>query len=252
MPLIDNLLILYKVDKQVRGLRGRVESAKIYLNHQTKQLGDIEIEKAEIDQQRKQRQVTISNIETEIGSIDNRIEHLREELSQAINDKQYSALLAEVNTLKERRKAFEDEELVEMSGVEELDTTTEEINQRIQERQNVLKVAEKELETRQSEISEQLTELEGERTSAAAVIPEEVLSDFDEIADDYDGEAMAAVEVIDRKRNEFSCTSCSLTLPLDAITTMLGNKETVVKCVSCDRILYLEAKTRDEMAPSEK
>jgi len=252
MPLIDNLLILYKVDRQVRGLRGRVDSAQIYLNLQHKQLEEIELEKVENDQQRKQRQVAIANIETEVGTIDARIEHLRDELKQAVNDKQYSALLAEVNTLKERHKAFEDEELIEMSAVEDLETTAAGINQRCEERQNILNVAAKELDTRQSEIAEQLAELENERTSAAAVIPEEVLSDFDEIADDYDGEAMAAVEIIDRKRKEFSCTSCSLSLPLDAITTMLGNKETVVKCGSCDRILYLEAETREEMTPSEK
>ena len=139
-----------------------------------------------------------------------------------------------------------------MSAVEDLETTAAGINKRCEERQNILNVAAKELDTRQSEIAEQLAELETERNSAAAVIPEEILSDFDEIADDYDGEAMAAVELIDRKRKEFSCTSCSLSLPLDAITTMLGNKETVVKCGSCDRILYLEVETREEMTPNEK
>ena len=115
-----------------------------------------------------------------------------------------------------------------------------------------MKVAAKELEVRQSEIAEQLAELETERASAAAVIPEEILNEFDALADDYEGEAMAAIEIIDLKRREYSCTSCSLRLPLDAITSMLGSKESVVKCVSCDRILYLETDSREAIAPSEK
>ena len=115
----------------------------------------------------------------------------------------------------------------------------------------MLAVAKKELVTRETEIADQLAELEGERNTAAAVIPEEVLADFDELADDFDGEAMAAIEIIDIKRREYSCTSCSLRLPLDSITTLLGSKETVVKCVSCDRILYLEAESREAITPAD-
>jgi predicted nucleic acid-binding Zn-ribbon protein len=252
MPLIDNLLTLYKVDRQVRSLRSRVESAQIYLNVQNKQMDTIGVEQSENTLQHKQRKANVANIETEIGSIDTRIEHLREELNQAVNDKQYSALLAEMNTIKEHRKAFEDEELIEMTAIEELDLSAKDITQRKEEREKVMQVAAKELDVRQSEIAEQLAELETERDSAAAVIPEEVLNEFDSLADDYEGEAMAAIEIIDLKRREYSCTSCSLRLPLDAITSMLGNKDSVVKCVSCDRILYLEAESREAIAPADK
>ena len=66
-----------------------------------------------------------------------------------------------------------------------------------------------------------------------------------------EGEAMAAIEIIDLKRKEYSCTSCSLHLPLESITTMLGNTDPVVKCVSCDRILYLEAASREAITPAD-
>ena len=250
MPLIDNLLTLYNVDRQVRGLRGRVESAQIYLDLQTKQLREIELERSENDQQRRQRKSNIANIETETASIDARIDELRKDLNKAVNDKQYSALLAEVNTIKERRKAFEDEELIEMTAAEELDQTAVELNERAEERNKVLQVATKELETRKAEISEQLAELEHERQTAAAVIPSDTLEIYDEIADDYEGAAKAPIEIIDHKRKEYSCTSCSLRLPLESVTTLLGSDESLVRCGSCDRILYLEAETRDVITPA--
>jgi len=215
-------------------------------------MDSIGVEQTENDLQRKQRRANIANIETEIGSIDSRIEHLRDELNKAVNDKQYSALLAEMNTIKEHRKAFEDEELIEMTAAEELDLSATDITQRQEERKKVMKVAKKELGVRKSEIAEQLAELETERATAAAIIPDSVLDEFDSLADDYDGEAMAAIEIIDLKRREYSCTSCSLRLPLDSITSMLGNKEGIVKCVSCDRILYLEAESREAIAPADK
>jgi len=251
MPLIDNLLTLYKVDRQVRSLRSRVESAQIYLNVQNKQMAEISVEQAENELKCKQHKVNISNIETEIGAIDTRIEHLREELNQAVNDKQYSALLAEMNTLKDHRKAFEDEELVGLSIVEGIETTQADIEKRSTERKKVKQVAAKELKVRESEIAEQLAELETERDAAASVIPEAILDEFDSLADDYEGEAMAAIEIIDLKRREYSCTSCSLRLPLESITTMLGNNESLVTCVSCDRILFLEAESREAIAPAD-
>ena len=252
MPLIENLLTLYKVDKQVRSLRSRVESAEIYLKVQKKQMDEIAVERSENDQQQMQRKSNIANTETETGSIDTRIDHLRDELKQAVNDKQYSALLAEVNTLKEQRRAFENDLLEEMTSLEDLENVTSEIRQREQEREKVLQVATKELKVRESEIAEQLAELEVERDAAATIIPEEILDDFDDIADDYDGESMAAIEIIDQKRREYSCTSCSLHLPLETVITLMGNKETVVKCGQCDRILYLEAASREALTPSEK
>jgi len=154
--------------------------------------------------------------------------------------------------LKERRRAFDDELLTEMTALEELETVASEINQRLAEREKLLKVATKELQTRESEIAEQLVELEKEREIAAAVIPDDVLSDFDEIADDYDGESMAAIEIIDKKRREYSCTSCSLHLPLETVSVLMGNKDTVVKCGQCDRILYLEEASREALSPTEK
>tara|TARA_X000000368_G_scaffold339850_1_gene277989 strand:+ start:1168 stop:1812 length:645 start_codon:yes stop_codon:yes gene_type:complete len=211
----------------------------------------IAVELAECEQHLKQRKSNISVIETETGSIDVRVEHLREELNKAINDKQYSALLAEMNTLKEQRKAFENEELIEMTACDELNANCEDINSRIEERKKVMQVAECDLKTREEEISEQLAELEGERKVAASVIPEAILVDFDELAEDYDGETMAAIEIIDKKRREYSCTSCSLHLPLESVTTLMGNKDSIVICGSCDRILYLEDASREALAPSE-
>jgi len=251
MPLIDNLLTLYKVDRQVRSLQSRVESAQLYLKVQTKLMTTIAVELSENELRLKQHKSNIAVAETETGSIDARVERLREDLNKAVNDKEYKALLAEVNTLKDQRKAFEDEMLIEMASVETLDTTLVEITAKIDERKKITKVAEKELDVRQDEIAEQLAELEKERATAASVIPADILEDFDEIADDYEGESMASIEIIDKKRKEYSCNSCSLHLPLESIVQLMANDDTIVKCGQCDRILFLGQASKEALAPSE-
>jgi predicted nucleic acid-binding Zn-ribbon protein len=251
MPLIDNLLTLYKVDRQVRSLQSRVESAQLYLKVQTKLMTTISVQLSENELRLKHHKSNIAVAETETGSIDARVERLREDLNKAVNDKEYKALLAEVNTLKDQRKAFEDEMLIEMASVETLDTTLVEITAKIDERKKITKVAEKELHVRQDEIAEQLAELEKERATAASVIPADILEDFDEIADDYEGESMASIEIIDKKRKEYSCNSCSLHLPLESIVQLMANDDTIVKCGQCDRILFLEQASKEALAPSE-
>ena len=79
-----------------------------------------------------------------------------------------------------------------------------------------------------------------------------MLADFNEIADDYEGETMAPIEIIDKKRREYSCTSCSLHLPIETVSVLMGNRDTVVQCGQCDRILFLEESSREVLAPAEK
>ncbi|MDP6987065.1 MAG: hypothetical protein QGG74_03365 [Phycisphaerales bacterium] len=249
MPLIDDLLALYHLDRQVRGLRGRVESAEIYLRSQQRQLDEVETRLAENVQRQKQHQAHIATLETETGSLDDRIDHLRKDLAKAETDKQYSALLAEINTHKDQRSAFENEELSEMSAVETLDATAKEIREMTSERTKLRDAAATELQERTEEIAEQLAELESERAIAADKVPGEALATFDEIADDYDGEAMAPIEVMDQKRREYACGCCSLMLPLDLVTSLLGNSETLSRCTACDRILFIGTETREAVSP---
>ena len=84
--------------------------------------------------------------------------------------------------------------------------------------------------------------------SSAANIPGVELKVFNDLAEAYDGEAMAKVEEIDRRRREYSCGSCNLALPFEAVAALLGRSDTLVRCTACDRILYLNEETRGALA----
>ncbi len=248
MSLYANLISLFQVDSQVRGLRSRLESAQRYLDAQDRLLTELREQREEHESRRRQLQATTGNLEVEVAALSERIDKLRGELDAATTNKQYAAVLTEVNTTKLARSELEDRAYEEMEKVEEIDRQLEKLKGDAAEREKVRTVAEHQLRQRHDEIGARLVELEGERTIAAANVPGGELRIFNELAEAYDGEAMAKIEEIDRRRREYTCGSCNIQLAFEAIASLLGHADTLVRCTACDRILYLAEETRGALA----
>ncbi|MBG83081.1 MAG: hypothetical protein CMJ40_00880 [Phycisphaerae bacterium] len=246
MSLIEDLLELNLVERQLRGLQSRVGSAETFFNAQNRQMNELLQRKEELQTRRKQRQVAVSGFETDTKAMDERLEKLRNELNTAETTKQYSAFLEEMNTLKQTRGETDELALAEMSEIESIDEDMGTLEEAITERQTVLTRAATELEERKAEIAERVTELQRERDVKAAIIPESPLSTFTQCADDFDGDAMAHIEEIDKKRREYCCSSCNVNLPFNIVVQLLGNIESLTQCENCLRILYVTPELKAE------
>lgn len=244
MSLTERLLTLYRVDSQVRGLRSRLDSARRYLDAQQKRVDELEQQKGELEARKRQTQAKIANFESETSTIDERISKLRDELNAASTNKQYSALLNEVNQLKAKRSETESRALEQMEAVDELDAELDRVAGELREREAIRDRAKGELEERRADVGDRLAELEGERDAAAAEIPKDELEEFNELAETYDGEAMAQVQEIDRRRREYACGACNIHLPIEVVSNLLGGGDQIVRCPACRRILHLHEETR--------
>ena len=80
MTLIDDLLELNLVERQLRGLQSRVGSAETFFNAQNRQMNELLQRQEELQTRRKQRQVAVNGFETDTKAMDERLEKLREEL----------------------------------------------------------------------------------------------------------------------------------------------------------------------------
>ena len=244
MSLSIDLQKLYRVDAQVRGLRSRLDSAQRYLTGQERQLEALSQQTVELKARSRQIQATIANLEVETQVVDERIEKLRNELNGASTNKQYTAVLTELNTVKESRSDFDDRELEQMDVLDDVKEQLTAIEAQRVEREKVREVAEAQLAQRNQDVGTRLAELEEERRLAAAPIPSADLAIFDEMADAFDGESMAAIEEIDRRRREYSCGACNMMMPFESVATLLSTTDTLVRCTACKRILFLEEETR--------
>lgn len=248
MTQMDSLLHLNQVESQVRGLRSRLDSAQRYLDTQTQLLADLNQTLQELETRKLHIRATIANSETETATIDERIEKLRDELNNAVTNKQYSAVLTELNTVKVKRGEIEDEILKEMESVESLDAEIESIEQQVVEREKVHEQATRQLAERQDEVGDRLTELETERDEAASAVPEKALSIFEELADIYEGESVGEVLEINRRHREYVCSICNIQLPFELVSLLMSGQDTLVRCSSCTRILFLQEDLKGELS----
>jgi predicted nucleic acid-binding Zn-ribbon protein len=244
MSLTENLVNLFQIEAQVRGLRGRLDSAERYLTVQTRRVEDLEVQRRELEARHLQLQAKIGNLEGETAALDERLEKLRDELNAATTNKQYSAVLTELNTAKDARSELEDQALAEMELVEENAQQRETLATEIAEREKVKALAEEQLQQRHDEVGQRLAELEAEREAAASAVPGAELRVFNELADAYDGEAMSAIEEIDRRRREYACGTCRMHIPFQTVSALLSSNDTLVQCTACGRIMFLQEEIR--------
>jgi len=252
MSVTEKLLRLYKVDRQLRSLRNRINQAKRYLQAQDRQLSEIAQKRDAMESQVRQLEASIGNDENEAASIEERIASLRERLNTSTTSKEYSATLAEVNTLKADKALVEERTLEMMTRVDELRASLAELDAQTEERQKIRGVAEADVAKREAEAADRLQELEAERAVAAEDVPVDALAAFDELAEQRDeDDVMAAVEEHSRRHLEYTCGSCQTILPIELINRLCSHGD-LTMCVNCGAILYAEADIKDIVSPAKR
>ncbi|MDX1564709.1 MAG: C4-type zinc ribbon domain-containing protein [Phycisphaeraceae bacterium] len=246
MTLHDALHALFVLDQQVRGLQSRLDSAAHHVRSQEIKIKQLNDQLNELKDQLKQTRASEANLESEAVGIEERINKLREQMNNAQTNKEYSAFLVEVNTLKVDKAKKEEEALELMSEIEALEAKVQEAENRLNEQKKIKSVADQELANRTSEVGQQLEELKRKRESAASEVPDKPLALFNKMADDTEGEAMAPVVREDPRRLEFTCGGCYMSIPAETINRLFS-QEDVVQCTSCRRILFLEKELRQSM-----
>lgn len=248
MSLQKQVHDFYLLNSQLRGLGRRLATATRRRDAQQRQLDQLQTQRDELAAQLRHSQASATAAEKQVEEVDRKIEAHREQMNTVTNNKQYSALLVEVNTLKIEKGRLEEAALAEMNGVEEATAKLAELDAEIAERQKVLQSAEQEVEAARAEAGDRLDRVQAERDDAAAALPPEVLQNFERLDEAYDGEALAEVEEQDRRRMEYTCGGCFMSLPVEVVNKLMTRPDTVTTCTNCNRILYVDEALKDALA----
>jgi predicted nucleic acid-binding Zn-ribbon protein len=161
-----------------------------------------------------------------------KVEKLKTRSSEIKNNKEYQALLKEIEAAEQENKAIEDDILGLMEKIDAAAGHITASEQRAKEEAAGIQVEQKQQEAALVKLEKELKEIEEERQKAIVRIPKPVLSQYQRLLGTKAGIAIAEA------RGE-SCSGCYMSIPPQVYVNVKKN-ESIITCPNCGRILYFK------------
>jgi len=237
-PVLNGLTKLQSVENRLRAVKAKLARCRrnviIQENHVRTLANALEAKKEEIQLTRVQS----DRLELELKTRDETIAKLRASLNAAKTNKEYAALLAQLNTTKADNAKIESQILELMKDIDADESECREIQNQIEEQKQKLEQTRKEAETLAAKHEAEIKEIEQEWDKVAKTIPPEPLKLFKRVAETYDGEALATIDQQDDKSEAYSCGGCFMGITAECVNLLL-TKDDIIRCPNCTRILVL-------------
>jgi predicted nucleic acid-binding Zn-ribbon protein len=237
-PVLNALIKLQSVENQLRAAKAKLARCRrnvIIQENQVRSLQNaLEAKKEEIQLTRVQS----DRLELELRTREEEIAKLRAHLNAAKTNKEYAAVLTQLNTTKADNSKIETQILELLKDIEEDETERQNIQNQIDERKQTLEQIRKESELMATKYEAEIEEIQAEWDKKTQDIPTEPLRIFKRVAETYDGEALAVVEKQEGKTEAYSCGGCFMGITAESVNLLLS-KDDIIRCPSCTRILVL-------------
>ena len=238
-PVLHGLINLQRVENQLRAVKAKLARCRRSVLFQENQLRTLQNGLEAKQEEIKMSKIQADRLELELKSRDEQITKLRNALNLARTNKEYSAILTELNTAKADDSKLENQVLELMKNIETDQAACGEIQQQIEEQKTNLDAVRHESDIKAVELEKDIEEIQRQWDRAAEHVPPSALNIFKRVAETYDGEAMAEVEGVNENTGTFSCGGCFMGIPAEVVNILSG-KDELIRCSNCTRILYLK------------
>ena len=201
-------------------------------------------ERAAIDALEAARQAAAlerSNAEGAVADAQEKLKHFQQQVSRVRNQREYGAILSEIDQAKTQLRALEEAAL---AALEKSESTARELESRRAAFAELAARYDAELvawEAEKPTVARRVAELEREADELRAGLPKPVVAQFLRIIERYSGAAMAEVRRTERAGQAaiWHCGVCNFQVrPQVALEIRL--KGAIVQCDGCRRFLYAE------------
>jgi len=237
--LLNGLIKLQSVENRLRAVKAKLSRCRrnvIIQENQVRSLQNALEAKAEEIQLTK---IQSDRLELELKTQDEAIARLRASLNAAKTNKEYAAVLTQLNTTKADNSKIETQILELLKNIEADEAESKEIQSQIDEQKQKLEQTRKETEIAAAKFEAEITEIQNQWTQVAETIPSVPLEVFKRVAETYDGEALAVIDKQEGKTEAYSCGGCFMGITAESVN-LLMTKDDIIRCPNCTRILILE------------
>jgi len=229
---ISNLSKLQTIDSELYALRAEKESKPLEVKaletsfeEKKEHLAALEKQLLDLQKQRKDK-------ELELASKEESTKKLQTQLYSLKTNKEYQAMLQEIDGVKADASVIEDKILELFEQTDSVKSETEQEKQKLKEGEKLFLDQKKKIEERIKEIDGCLAQLEAQRKQLMPDIEPKILAQYERILLNRDGLAIVSVK-------DNSCQGCNMLVPPQVIN-LIKMYERIVTCEVCNRILYIE------------
>jgi predicted nucleic acid-binding Zn-ribbon protein len=243
-PILTGLIKLQSVENLLRAEKAKLTRCRRNVIIQENKIRNLqnalEAKKEEVQLSR----VQFDRLELELKSRDETIAKLRASLNNAKTNKEYAAVLTQLNTTKADNSKIETQSLELLKVIEADEAECEEIQKDIDEQKKELEDIRKESERLATQYEAKINEIQTEWDEVAKTIPNEPLEMFKRVAETYDGQAVAIIEQQEGNKGAYSCGGCFMGITAESVNVLM-TKDDIIRCPNCTRIVVLSEKLEE-------
>lgn len=242
-PHLDTIVELQNAISQLKEAEQRLSGIPDWMQdlHEEHAIRKAEIEALQqsVDEATRDRRTE----EAATQDAQEKLKKYQQQINRVSTQREYSALLQEIDTVKSQISAHEEQAL---SSLERHDKAQQEIAETRESFRELDERYAAELarwEAEKPEIDRRAAKLRAHIADLRGQVPRGAATQFDRILDRNPGGALAAVRPIERPgkgQREWHCSACNYRVRPQVVVE-IRNTGNLVQCDSCKRILYIEA-----------
>lgn len=237
---LEALHRLQEVESQIAEIQRGIDRKIRACTRQKQRIAEVETRIRSQEQQIRTDQIDADRLNLEAKTAEAEVAKYRAALNTSKNQKEYSAVLTQLNTYKADTSKVEERVLTLLTQIDEKKKQLESIREELGKEEAKLKDFDAEVQDARSRSKDRMDKLTAQRKEAAASVPPKALEMFNRVAKGNDGEAMAAVVRTHPRRQEYACEGCNMSITIEQVNSILSRDEAVL-CNVCGRILYTRA-----------
>lgn len=236
---LDALHELQDVELQIVDIRRQLARKERAVKAQDRRLASarqvVEAEREEL----RRSQMRVDELDLDLKGRTANINRLREHLNTVRTNKDYAAVLAQLNTEKADANRLEGRALEMMGGIDSKRSELSDQEQVEQDESGKLEEVSAQLEQARRSFAERLSELQRRRAEISERIDARVCKIFSRVSERYDGEVLVKLIRTHPRRDEFVCAGCNMSVTAERVSAAM-TRDDVQTCPNCGRLIYFD------------
>jgi predicted nucleic acid-binding Zn-ribbon protein len=229
-PHVQKLLALQKVDQEISSLTKDIDLLPAEEAKRKKRLDELERTAAELRVKLQKAELDSRSLDTAARGSDDEIKRLNERLNVVRNNAEYQATLFQIEAVRKERDLTQDEGLKLLETIEALRPELQKAQAAAAAERQVFEGFLAEADAMRRGPAAEIDAARTRRQALTDGIPPDLLQEYDGLYRMREHLAVCAVD------NGY-CQGCYNKITMNDIARLLG-KSMVVRCGSCQRILY--------------